>query len=70
MDFAAILVRLIVILVSLLCLPILEAKVSCKECGTVVQRPLVLKCVSTVPLQLQNAEKKEDQQRRKGKRRI
>ena len=63
MDFAAILVRLIVILVSLLFIMRYE------EDGAVVQRPLVLKPMSIVPLQLQNAEKKEEQQRRKGKRR-
>ena len=68
MDFAAILVRLIVILVSVLSvLPTLEAKVCCGEYGN--GGPLMPKPVSFVSLQLQNAEKREEQQRRKGKRR-
>ena len=49
-DFAAILVRLIIILVRVLSvMPILEAKVCCEEYGTVVQTPLVLKPMSIVP---------------------
>ena len=40
-----------------------------KRMATVVQKSFVLKPMFIVPLQLQNAERKEEQQRRKGKRR-
>ena len=66
MGFAAIRVRLIVILVRLpYLLPLLlEAVVYCGEDCTVVQRLPVLKPMFVVPLQLQNADEKEERQSR------